>query len=141
MNKFLITILSILTFSQLFLSNPTSKAEFNAFDIITDNHISFYEEFIAEEQIVSNKSKTELKKLAINNNISIDNIKKILILQHALKTIDKQYTIEQLSNKSSSEIVALIKDYYDHMNKKLSPKEKSKLKSDFKAYKKKSKQT
>lgn len=138
MKKTIFLLLCITLFCPLFITNSVSYAQLNAFDIITDSHISFYEEYIANETIVSNKSAKELEKLAKTHNATVDNIKRILILQHALNSIGKQYTVKQLSNKNNSEIIALIKDYYDHMNKKLTNQEKSQLKEDFKKHKKRS---
>lgn len=113
-----------------------SKAEFDAFSIITDTHIGFYEEYIAKEKVVSDIPAKKLDSLANKYGTTTDKIKKVLVLQHALDSMDKHYSIEQLLAMKSADIVVLIKSYYEYLNNKLSAEEKAKLKADYIAYKK-----
>lgn len=120
-----------------FINNSAvAKAEFDAFSIITDTHIGFYEEYIAKEKVVSDIPAKKIENLAVKYNTSPDKIKKVLVLQHALNSMDRHYSVEQLLNMKSADIVVLIKNYYDYLNNKLTTNEKEKLKADYNAYKK-----
>ncbi|MEG2456664.1 MAG: hypothetical protein RSB08_02450, partial [Clostridia bacterium] len=85
----------------------TNAAEFDIYSLFPDNHIEFYEKFIAKESVVSHLSERRLARQSEQYNISTVKLKKIIIVQHALGSQGTSYSIDELIAMNPATIIKL----------------------------------
>lgn len=101
-------------------------------DSFNEKHLAFYEEEVAKEKVYSRYDESELTKTALDNGVSVDKLKKLLVYCHAMKNIGKNYTIAQANSLSNLAIVSDAKKYVDYLKSVKSPEEMKRLEERFK---------
>jgi hypothetical protein len=108
------------------------SAELDLFALFNDAHIKFYEERVAEEPVVSNISERRLARLADEHSVTPDKMKKVLIIQHAFKSQNKFYTIEEILGFKNAELVRHATEYVKYLKSTMSEEDFAQLVEDFK---------
>ena len=77
-------------------------------------------------------SERELAKMAVDNDISIDKVKKLLVYCHAMKNIGKNYTIKEADKLSNATVISDARKYVDYLKATRSKEELAALEKRFK---------
>lgn len=94
-------LLFMMTAAVFFIAGFENRGASNAatlYDVFSERHLEFYENEVAKEKVFSKYSERELAKMAVDNDISIEKVKKLLVYCHAMKNIGKNYTIKKRTN-------------------------------------------
>ena len=104
-----------MTAAVFFIAGFENRGAANAatlYDVFSERHLEFYENEVAKEKVFSKYSERELAKMAVDNDISIEKVKKLLVYCHAMKNIGKNYTIKEADKLSNAnKIVDNVKEF------------------------------
>ena len=70
--------------------------------------------------------------MAVDNDISVDKVKKLLVYCHAMKNIGKNYTIKEADKLSNIAVVSDARKYVDYLKATRSKEELAALEKRFK---------
>lgn len=113
-------------------SAVATAAEADLYSYFNDTHIEFYEKRVAKSPVVSQLSERRLVRIAADNGVNVDKIKKVLVLQHALQSQGKFYTAKEIISFSTAELIVLGIDYVKHLKATTPEKEFQQIVADFK---------
>ena len=82
--------------------------------------------------LAANKARIELAKMAVDNDISIEKVKKLLVYCHAMKNIGKNYTIKEADKLSNATVISDTRKYVDYLKATRSKEELAALEKRFK---------
>src|SRR5574344_167494 len=108
------------------------------YDMFTKEHIEFYEKEVAKRPVVSNLNKDFLAKTALQYNISVDKLKKVLVYQHAMSQCGGKYSIEEILSMQPTDLLRGVRSYMDWLKKNTPPEELEVIGQHFKEIGKKS---
>ncbi len=137
MKKTLLTILltamcfSIIGYTASAQTERVAEAA-DFYDTFTDEHIIFYETTLAKRPVVSNINEGVLEKSALKYNISVDKLKKVLCVQHALSQCGGKYSVEEILNFQSSDLLRCARAYINWLQKNTTPEEFAAIAEKFK---------
>lgn len=117
--------------------NSAVSSAATIYDSFNERHLEFYENEVAKEKVYSNYSKHELAKMADDNGVSVDKVKKLLVYCHAMKNIGKNYTIKEADKLSNLAVVFDGKKYVDYLKATRTKEELATLEARFKEINKK----
>lgn len=112
--------------------NDTSSAQ-SFYDLVDERYLYLYENEVAKEKVFSQYSENELTKMAVDNAVSVDKVKILLVYCHASKSIGKNYTIKQADGLPSFVIMSDAKAYVEYLKKTRTPEELKSLEDKFNA--------
>ena len=122
-----------MTAAVFFIAGFENRGAVNAatlYDVFSERHLEFYENEIAKEKVFSKYSERELAKMAVDNDISIDKVKKLLVYCHAMKNIGKNYTIKEADKLSNATVISDARKYVDYLKATRSKEELAALEKD-----------
>ena len=120
-----------MTAAVFFIAGFENRGAANAatlYDVFGERHLEFYENEVAKEKY----SERELAKMAVDNDISIDKVKKLLVYCHAMKNIGKNYTIKEADKLSNATVIYDARKYVDYLKATRSKEELAALEKRFK---------
>lgn len=114
-------------------TQPTSVAKAaDAFELFGEDFIKLYEEEVAKTQVVSQLSDDELSAKAAELGISVDKLRKVLVLQHAFASADNNYTEQQILQMKTGEIIKNTRALFKHLKKTMPASEYKQVDAKFK---------
>lgn len=123
----------MMTAAVFFIAGFENRGASNAatlYDVFSERHLEFYENEVAKEKVFSKYSERELAKMAIDNDISIEKVKKLLVYCHAMKNIGKNYTIKEADKLSNATVISDARKYVDYLKATRSKEELAALEKD-----------
>ena len=135
MKKITVALITFMTvcFACGFSSGERQSARaYDIYSLFKDGHLRFYENELAKEQVYSQYSDSELSETAHKHNISVDKLKKIMVFQHMMHTLGKEYSVEDVLKASNRQIVGDLKSYVEFLKKTKSEEELNELEIKFK---------
>ncbi|MDE7281421.1 MAG: hypothetical protein K2N36_06745, partial [Ruminiclostridium sp.] len=97
------------------------------YDLLTDELIQTYETEIAGETIVSDKSASQLKRIADRLNISVEKLRAIMLLQDLAGKTGRNVSLSELADMSDIKLFTLLKDCGDDYMSTLTPERRAEL--------------
>lgn len=128
-------LLFMMTAAVFFIAGFENRGAANAatlYDVFGERHLEFYENEVAKEKVFSKYSERELAKMAVDNDISIDKVKKMLVYCHAMKNIGKNYTIKEADKLSNATVISDARKYVDYLKATRTKEELAALEKRFK---------
>ncbi len=135
MRKITVALITFMTvcFASGFSSDGRQSARaFDIYSVFKEGHLRFYENELAKEKVYSRYSDSELDEMAHKHNISVDKLKKIMVFQHMMHTVGKEYSIDDVLKASNRQIVGDLKSYVEFLKKTKSEEELKELEIKFK---------
>ena len=135
MKKITVALITFMTvcFACGFYSDERQPARaYDIYSLFKDGHLRFYENELAKEKVYSQYSDSELSETAHKHNISVDKLKKIMVFQHMMHTVGKEYSVEDVLKAGNRQIVGDLKSYVEFLKKTKSEEELKELEIKFK---------
>ncbi|MCI7582923.1 MAG: hypothetical protein MSS70_00215 [Christensenellaceae bacterium] len=135
MKKITVALITFMTvcFACGFSSGERQSARaYDIYSLFKDGHLRFYENELAKEKVYSQYSDSELSETAHKHNISVDKLKKIMVFQHMMHTVGKEYSVEDVLKAGNRQIVGDLKSYVEFLKKTKSEEELKELEIKFK---------
>ncbi|MCI7530515.1 MAG: hypothetical protein MSA47_03520 [Christensenellaceae bacterium] len=135
MKKITVALITFMTvcFACGFSSGERQSARaYDIYSLFKDGHLRFYENELAKEKVYSQYSDSELSETAHKHNISVDKLKKVIVFQHMMHTVGKEYSVEDVLKAGNRQIVGDLKSYVEFLKKTKSEEELKELEIKFK---------
>ncbi|MDD6360484.1 MAG: hypothetical protein PUA48_01260 [Christensenellaceae bacterium] len=135
MKKITVALITFMTvcFACGFSSGERQSARaYDIYSLFKDGHLRFYENELAKEKVYSQYSDSELSETAHKHNISVDKLKKVMVFQHMMHTVGKEYSVEDVLKAGNRQIVGDLKSYVEFLKKTKSEEELKELEIKFK---------
>ncbi len=135
MKKITVALITFMTvcFACGFSSGERQSARaYDIYSLFKDGHLRFYENELAKEKVYSQYSDSELSETAHKHKISVDKLKKIMVFQHMMHTVGKEYSVEDVLKAGNRQIVGDLKSYVEFLKKTKSEEELKELEIKFK---------
>lgn len=135
MKKITVALITFMTvcFACGFYSDERKSARaYDIYSLFKDGHLRFYENELAKEKVYSQYSDSELSETAHKHNISVDKLKKVMVFQHMMHTVGKEYSVEDVLKAGNRQIVGDLKSYVEFLKKTKSEEELKELEIKFK---------
>lgn len=135
MRKITVALITFMTvcFACGFSSGERQSARaYDIYSLFKDGHLRFYENELAKEKVYSQYSDSELSETAHKHNISVDKLKKVMVFQHMMHTVGKEYSVEDVLKAGNRQIVGDLKSYVEFLKKTKSEEELKELEIKFK---------
>lgn len=129
--------MTAVTFFVAGIDNADVASAATLYDSFGVQYLEFYENEVAKEKVYSKYTERELEKMALDNDISVDKVKKMLVYCHAMKNIGKNYTIKEADKLSNIAVVSDARKYVDYLKATRSKEELATLEARFKEINKK----
>lgn len=114
------------------ITSPTVANAGDIFDLFGEDFIKMYEEEIVHKQVVSQLTDDELKKTADELGITTDKLRKVMLLQHAFASAGNDYTLQQILDMKTGEVLKNTKALFEHLKKTLPEDDYKKVEAKFK---------
>ena len=101
--------------------------EASVYDILNDELIEMYETEIAGEQIVSDKSASQLKRIADRFGIPVEKLRAIMLLQDFAGKTGRNVSLSDLAAMSDIKLFTMFKDCADDYMATLTPERRAEL--------------
>ena len=129
--------MTAVTFFVAGIDNADVASAATLYDSFGVQYLEFYENEVAKEKVYSKYTERELEKMALDNDISVDKVKKMLVYCHAMKNIGKNYTIKEADKLSNIAVVSDARKYVDYLKATRTKDELATLEARFKEINKK----
>lgn len=109
-------------------------AAFDAFNLLSEEYLEFYEQCIAKEKVYSHYSDARLQTLSTFYGVTPLKLKKVLCFRHAMASIGDEYSIQDILDMDSAALMVAGKKYYDYLRTKDGDEGWQQIQEDFKIF-------